>query len=145
MTTLSDTMSPAAVADRHLAAYGEPDPIRRSTPRRVNDQLDDLFATVQSHYPDHRFRRTTDVDVHHRFGRSGWELVGPDGAVVFDGIDTPLLVRCELELGGVPLALFTTLTTFGTPRDITLDELAIELFYPADDATEAALRAVSCG
>ena len=37
-------------------------------------------------------------------------------------------------------ALFTTLTTFGTPRDITLDELAIELFYPADDATEAALR-----
>jgi transcriptional regulator with XRE-family HTH domain len=62
-----------------------------------------------------------------------------------DWSETPLLVRCELELGGVPLALFTTLTTFGTPRDITLDELAIELFYPADDATEAALRAVSCG
>jgi len=28
-TTLSDTMSPAAIADRHLAAYGEPDPLRR--------------------------------------------------------------------------------------------------------------------
>jgi len=163
MTTLSDTMSPATVADRHLAAYGEPDPIRRRGLLEAawvpdgtltdppldaatgHDQLDDLFATVQSHYPDHRFRRTTDVDVHHDFGRYGWELVGPDGAVVFDCIDTPLLVRCELELGGVPLALFTTLTTFGTPRDITLDELAIELFYPADDATEAALRAVSCG
>jgi len=60
-----------------------------------------------------------------------------------DWSETPLLVRCELELGGVALALFTTLTTFGTPRDITLDELAIELFYPADDATEAALRAVA--
>ena len=60
-----------------------------------------------------------------------------------DWTETPLLVRCELELGGVPLALFTTLTTFGTPRDITLDELAIELFYPADDATEAALRATA--
>jgi hypothetical protein len=59
-----------------------------------------------------------------------------------DWNETPLLVRCELELGGVSLALFTTLTTFGTPRDITLDELAIELFYPADDATEAALRGV---
>jgi transcriptional regulator with XRE-family HTH domain len=58
-----------------------------------------------------------------------------------DWNETPLLVRCELEFGGTPLALFTTLTTFGTPRDITLDELAIELFYPADDATEAALRA----
>ena len=62
-----------------------------------------------------------------------------------DWNETPLLVRCELELGGVPLALFTTLTTFGTPRDITLDELAIELFYPADDATEVALRAVNPG
>jgi transcriptional regulator with XRE-family HTH domain len=57
-----------------------------------------------------------------------------------DWHETPLLVRCELELGGTALALFTTLTTFGTPRDITLDELAIELFYPADDATEVALR-----
>ena len=53
---------------------------------------------------------------------------------------TPLLVRCELTRGDVELSLFTTLTTFGTPRDITLDELAIELFYPADEATEAALR-----
>ena len=35
----------------------------------------------------------------------------------------------------------TTLTTFGTPLDVTLDELAVELFFPADDATEAAMRA----
>ena len=54
--------------------------------------------------------------------------------------EPPLLVRCELSLGGTDVALFTTLTTFGTPRDVTLDELAIELFYPADDATEALLR-----
>ncbi len=51
-----------------------------------------------------------------------------------------LLIPCELELGGTELSLFTTLTTFGTPRDITLDELAIELFFPADDATESILR-----
>src|SRR5580765_7746782 len=37
-----------------------------------------------------------------------------------DWSETPLVVRCELELGGTPLVLFTTLTTFGTPRDITL-------------------------
>ena len=60
-----------------------------------------------------------------------------------DWSETPLLVRCELDLGGASVALFTTLTTFGTPRDITLDELAIELFYPADDATEAVLRGIS--
>ena len=56
--------------------------------------------------------------------------------------DPPLLVPLRLALGDVEVSLFTTLTTFGTPRDITLDELAIELFYPADDATEAALRGV---
>jgi len=54
--------------------------------------------------------------------------------------ETPLLIPCRLAFGGVELSLFTTLTTFGTPRDITLDELAVELFFPADDTTEAILR-----
>ncbi len=39
---------------------------------------------------------------------------------------------------GAELSFFTTLTTFGTPLDVTLDELTIELFFPADDTTEAA-------
>ncbi|HZI45741.1 MAG TPA: hypothetical protein VFD53_11000, partial [Ilumatobacter sp.] len=57
------------------------------------------------------------------------------------GDDEPqLLVPCRLLVGGAELSLFTTLTTFGTPRDITLDELAVELFFPADDTTEAILR-----
>jgi hypothetical protein len=38
------------------------------------------------------------------------------------------------------LSLFTTLTTFGTPMDVTLSELAVELFYPADDGSDALLR-----
>lgn len=46
-----------------------------------------------------------------------------------------LLVPCQLELDGTELSMFTTLTTFGTPRDITLDELAIELFFPNDEVT----------
>lgn len=52
-----------------------------------------------------------------------------------------LLVPVVLDIDGTDVALFTTLTTFGTPRDVTLDELAVELFFPADDAAEAALRA----
>jgi transcriptional regulator with XRE-family HTH domain len=52
-----------------------------------------------------------------------------------------LLIPWRLELAGIEHSLFTTLTTFGTPQDITLDELSVELFYPADQATEAALRA----
>jgi transcriptional regulator with XRE-family HTH domain len=49
--------------------------------------------------------------------------------------ESPLLVPWTVRLGGNELSLFTTLTTFGTPRDITLDEVAVELFYPADEAT----------
>jgi DNA-binding XRE family transcriptional regulator len=53
--------------------------------------------------------------------------------------EPPLLVPWQVRLGGNELSFFTTLTTFGTPRDITLDELAVELFYPADDATDRLL------
>jgi transcriptional regulator with XRE-family HTH domain len=49
--------------------------------------------------------------------------------------EPPLLVPWNVRWGDSELSLFTTLTTFGTPRDITLDELAVELFYPADDVT----------
>jgi transcriptional regulator with XRE-family HTH domain len=36
-----------------------------------------------------------------------------------------------------PLSFFSTTTVFGTPLDITLSELAIESFFPADAATAA--------
>lgn len=41
------------------------------------------------------------------------------------------------------LALFTTITTFGTPVDVTVSELALELFFPADPATADRLRALA--
>ena len=52
-----------------------------------------------------------------------------------------LLVSLRLRTPDGELSMFTTLTTFGTPLDITLDELAVELFYPADDETDRALQA----
>ena len=44
----------------------------------------------------------------------------------------------ELAKGDLRLRYFTTLTTLGTPHDITLQELRIESFFPADEATESA-------
>jgi hypothetical protein len=35
---------------------------------------------------------------------------------------------------------FTTIATLGTPQDITLQELRVECFYPADEATEELAR-----
>lgn len=49
--------------------------------------------------------------------------------------EQPLLIPLRLRLDDGEMAFFTTLTTFGTPQDVTLDEIAIELFYPADQAT----------
>ncbi len=60
-------------------------------------------------------------------------------------VDQPLLVPVVLDVGGTDVAMFTTLTTFGTPRDVTLDELAVELFFPADDAADAHLRSAGAG
>jgi transcriptional regulator with XRE-family HTH domain len=41
------------------------------------------------------------------------------------------------------LRFFSTITTFGTPQDVTLQELRIECFFPADETTRAALSAGS--
>lgn len=42
--------------------------------------------------------------------------------------------------GETSLRLFTTIATLGTPHDVTLQEIRIECFFPADDATAQALR-----
>lgn len=56
-----------------------------------------------------------------------------------------LLIPCVLLLGGQRFSLFTTLTSFGTPRDITLAELSIELFYPSDPETDTLLHHLASG
>lgn len=51
-----------------------------------------------------------------------------------------IVVPLQLRLGGTVLSLISTTTVFGTPVDITLSELALETFFPADDATGETLR-----
>ena len=46
----------------------------------------------------------------------------------------------QLEANGVKLSLFTMISTFGTPQDVTAEELRVGSFYPADDESEAFLR-----
>lgn len=67
----------------------------------------------------------------------------PNVAAITDTVesdDPALLVPLVLDLDGRHLSMFTTLTTFGTPRDVTLDELSVELFFPADDETDQTLK-----
>jgi transcriptional regulator with XRE-family HTH domain len=61
------------------------------------------------------------------------ELPGPGDVVV------PLRIRHE----GRELAFFSTVATFGTPLDVTVAELVIESFFPANAETVAALGNLS--
>jgi hypothetical protein len=46
----------------------------------------------------------------------------------------------ELRQNGEILSFFSTTMVFGTPVDITLSELALETFFPADERTAERLR-----
>ena len=50
-----------------------------------------------------------------------------------------IVLSLHLRHEGGRLSFFSTLTTFGTAADVTLAELAVEAFYPADAETAAAL------
>lgn len=49
-------------------------------------------------------------------------------------------VPLRIRAGDDVLSFISTTTVFGTPLDVTLSELAIESFFPADEATIEALR-----
>ncbi len=56
-------------------------------------------------------------------------------------LEEMLFVPLRLRLpNGTVLSLFSTVATFGTALDITLEELSIEAFFPADEATKDYLR-----
>lgn len=71
------------------------------------------------------------------------ELVAYPGVRDDPGLEpTPaedILLPLRLRHGGSELSLFGTVTTFGTPLDVTLAELTLEAFYPADASTAAIL------
>jgi transcriptional regulator with XRE-family HTH domain len=89
----------------------------------------------------HRLRRQVELTADDHLAALHDELRGYPGgetghAVEPGAVVTPLRVRH----GDGELAFFSIVASFGTPIDITVDELAIESFYPADAATAAALR-----
>jgi hypothetical protein len=94
----------------------------------------------------HRLRRqvelTADPDLHHLYeelrgypgGESPFGHAPGRGSVV-----APLRLRHD----DGELTFFSIVASFGTPVDITVDELAIESFFPADAHTAESLRAAT--
>lgn len=50
-----------------------------------------------------------------------------------------IVVPLHYQNGNERLSFFSTTTVFGAPMDVTVSELAIESFYPTDDATRRAM------
>ncbi|MEP7247425.1 MAG: helix-turn-helix transcriptional regulator, partial [Gammaproteobacteria bacterium] len=59
----------------------------------------------------------------------------------FGGVVVPMKFRSDAGL----LSLFSTTTVFGTAVEVTLSELMLEAFYPADEMTARLLRELAAG
>ena len=51
-----------------------------------------------------------------------------------------LILPMEINLEGKIARMFSTVTTVSTPNDVTLQDLHVEVFYPADAETESVLK-----
>ncbi|QYU69881.1 helix-turn-helix transcriptional regulator [Leptolyngbya sp. 15MV] len=70
------------------------------------------------------------------------ELRGyPGGDATYQHEPNAVAVPLRLRVPGGELSFLSTTTVFGTPMDVTLSELFIESFLPADASTAEALRA----
>lgn len=101
---VEDAAAVAALVDAHLAAFSAPDAATRRTlveqawdpaghfadplfAATGHDEIDALAASVPGLYPDHVFRRTSGIDLHHGHARYGFAFTGPDGTVVVEGVE----------------------------------------------------------
>lgn len=110
---------------------------RGMAPRIVN--LDDWARHVLER-PRQEYARTADP----RFQALSTELgdylpAAPAPTADHLGFAVPLRLRTSAG----ELRLLTTITTFATAVDVTISELRLETFLPADEATSAALRQIT--
>ncbi|WP_405668723.1 helix-turn-helix transcriptional regulator [Streptomyces sp. NBC_01166] len=72
---------------------------------------------------------------------AGDTSAGPDGRTDGRGSAAhPYALPLRIAAGGRVLSFISTATTFNTPMDVTVAELAVETFLPADTETAAALQ-----
>jgi len=53
------------------------------------------------------------------------------------------VLTLDYIVGGKSLSVFTTIATLGTPQDVTLQEVRIECFFPADERSDALFRSLA--
>jgi hypothetical protein len=154
---------PALVFDRHANVTGSNEPARAILTEGVAAELLEppINAMRVSLHPDGLGPRIANLDewsAHILTRLRRQSALAPDPVVAglieelrgYPGVRDPdsvavepaefLFVPLRIRALGDELSFFSTLATFGTALDITLAELSIESFFPADRDTSAALR-----
>jgi transcriptional regulator with XRE-family HTH domain len=90
-----------------------------------------LHRDALSGFADPETRRLLDEMLAYPGVPSRWRTLDLD-------VSTAPFLPIEFRKGDLTLRYFTALTSLGTPHDITLQELRIESYFPADEATERA-------
>lgn len=108
------------------------------------------FRQVVENWPDvawvtlNRLRRDVtlagnDERLHALLARAETLMADVEPTGVVDGSAPAVMPR--LRIGGSLVQTISTIASFNAARDVTLDELHVELIYPADSAAEAFFRA----
>lgn len=72
-----------------------------------------------------------------------WEGIPSDWLDLPVSQPPPPIIPLTLDNGVIRASMFTMISTFGTPQDITTDELRIESYFPADEQTEMLLTSLA--
>jgi transcriptional regulator with XRE-family HTH domain len=77
------------------------------------------------------------AELHQYPGVPGHPITPPPSTV------SDLVLPVHLRKDGIDVRTFSTIMTLGTAQDVTLQELRIETFFPADEASDGVLRSMA--
>ncbi len=104
----------------------------------AGDLIRHLHAEIAASPSDSRLRALLDEVLSYPDVPAAWRTREPDM--------NPLpLLTTAFRSQDIELRFFSTLTTFGTTRDVTLDELRIECMFPVDEETARRCRELAGG
>jgi len=104
----------------------------------AGEMLGHLHQLVATAPGDHTARALLNEALRYPGVPLHWQRRDPSAA------RSPLLTTV-FRTGAKRLSFFSTITTFGTPWDVTIDELHIESCFPVDRQTEEGCAALACG
>ena len=124
-----------AAATRLFGAFGVAKGQSLLTP-----MLTGVFAQVVENWPTVASAAASRLRVESAAAGGIAELDAAAGSLAPQGADTLSdgpVIPTIVQLGGMRLSMFATIAQFGTPEDLALDDLKVELYFPSDDTTKA--------